>query len=255
MIPVIEDRRLALPGIRHGFFTRQGGVSTGLYDSLNCGIGSKDARDAVHENRARVAAAVGADPDRLASPYQVHGTDVALVETVWAAGMGPKADAAVTAHRGVALAVGVADCGPILLADPLAHVIGAAHAGWRGTLAGVGEAVIAAMEKLGARRQRIVAVLGPTISQANYEVGEDVRERFVADNRHDERLFKPSGRPDHFLFDLPAAIVERLTAAVVAASAVNLCTYADPARFFSYRRSVHRREADYGRMLATIVMA
>lgn len=254
MIPVIEAKSLALTGIRHGFFTREGGVSTGLYESLNCGIGSRDARDAVRENRDLVAAALGAAPDRLAAPYQVHGNDAVAVDEVWAPGMGPKADAVVTNKPGVALAVGTADCGPILLADPKARVIGAAHAGWRGTLAGVGESAITAMEKLGARRERIVAVLGPTISQSNYEVGEDVRNRFIADNPHAARLFKPSGQPDHFLFDLPAAIVARLSAAGVNASNVDLCTYGEPKRFFSYRRSVHCRETDYGRMLSAILM-
>ena len=254
MIEAITDPRLALPGIRHGFFTRAGGVSTGIYASLNCGIGSKDERAAVLENRARAAAALGVAPDRLATPYQVHGTNAVAVDAVWAPGEGPKADVVVTDRPGIALGVGSADCGPILFADPVGRVVGAAHSGWRGALAGVGEAAVVAMEKLGARRERILAVLGPTISQKIYEVGGEVRDKFVADDPVAARFFAPSPRPGHFLFDLPGAIVARLTAAGVAASSVGLCTYADPDRFFSYRRTTHRQEADYGRLLSAIVL-
>jgi YfiH family protein len=253
--PSIVDPRLALPGIRHGFFTRVGGVSTGMYASLNCGIGSRDERAAIAENRARVAAGIGAAANQLATPYQVHGNDAVVVTEVWAPGMGPKADAVVTDRPGIALGVGTADCGPILFADAEARVIGTAHSGWRGALAGIGEAAIAAMETLGAKRKRIVAVLGPTISQANYEVGFEVRDRFVAHDPKGAHFFKPSPQADHFLFDLPGAIVARLTAVGVAASAVNLCTYAEPERFFSYRRTTHQRETDYGRMLSTIMLA
>jgi polyphenol oxidase len=253
--PSIDDPRLALAGVRHGFFTRVGGVSTGMYTSLNCGIGSRDERAAIAENRARVATAMGATTDRLATPYQVHGVNTVTVTKVWAPGMGPKADAIVTNQRGVALGISTADCGPILFADAGARVIGAAHAGWRGALAGIGESAIAAMETLGARRKHIVAVLGPTISQANYEVGFEVRDRFVASDSKNGRFFKPSGQADHFLFDLPGVIVARLAAAGIAASAVNLCTYAEPERFFSYRRTTHQRDTDYGRMLSTIMLA
>jgi YfiH family protein len=256
MIPVIADARLAaLPGIRHGFFTRAGGVSSGMYASLNCGVGSNDQRALVRENRARVAAAIGATPDKLATPHQVHGTAAVVVEEVWAPGDGPKADALVTNRPGIALGVGTADCGPILFADAEAGVIGAAHSGWRGALAGIGESCVVAMEGLDARRERIVAVLGPTISQPNYEVGAEVRDRFIADHPGNARFFAPSARPGHFLFDLPGAIVARLNAAGVATSSVGLCTYADPERFFSYRRTTHRREADYGRLLSVIMLA
>lgn len=253
-IPVIAEPRLALPGVRHGFFTRAGGVSAGIYASLNCGIGSRDERAAVMENRARACAAIGAAADRLATPYQVHGTQAVVVDAVWAPGAGPKADALVTNRAGIALGVGSADCGPILFADPVGRVVGAAHSGWRGALAGVGEAAVAAMEGLGARRERIVAVLGPTISQKNYEVGGEVRDRFVAGDPQAARFFAPSTRAGHFLFNLPGAIVARLAAAGVSASNVGLCTYADPQRFFSYRRATHNHEPDYGRLLSAIML-
>jgi hypothetical protein len=253
--PSIQDARLAtLPGIRHGFFTRAGGVSAGLYASLNCGIGSKDDRANVLENRSRVAAALGAQADRLATPYQVHSADVVVVETVWPPGQGPKADATVTDRPGIVLGVGTADCGPILFADPEARVIGAAHAGWRGARAGVGEATVAAMEKLGAKRKRIVAALGPTISQANYEVGPEVRDTFVGDDASNARFFIPSTVPDRFMFDLPGFIAAQLMATGVTAGILQRCTYADPERFFSYRRATHLQESDYGRMLSAIVL-
>ncbi len=255
MTPRLTDTALAaLPGISHGFFTREGGVSAGIYASLNCGVGSKDDRSLVMENRARVAAAVGATPERLAAPYQVHGTTVAMVEAAWPAGEGPKADALVTDRPGIALAIGTADCGPILLADAGARVIGAAHAGWRGALAGVTDSVIAAMVTRGARRDRIVAALGPTISRANYEVGPELVAAFLADDPENERFFRPSGRDGHSLFDLPGYIVARLTAAGVAAANLALCTYAEPERFFSFRRTTHRGEADYGRQLSAIML-
>ncbi len=255
MVPHLTDARLAaLPGIAHGFFTRAGGVSTGVYASLNCGTGSRDARLAVLENRARVSAALGVDANRLATPYQVHGTDAVIVETAWEPGKGPKADAVVTDRPGLALGIGTADCGPILFADASARVIGAAHAGWRGALAGVAEAAIAAMETLGARRQRIVAVLGPSISQANYEVGPELVARFTEADPANARFFVPSPRASHALFDLPGYTVNRLTAAGVAAANMDLCTYAEPERFYSYRRATHLGEPDYGRLLSAIVL-
>jgi YfiH family protein len=256
MIPLIADPRLsALAGIRHGFFTRAGGVSSGIYASLNCGVGSKDERTLVLENRRRATDALGVAADRLATPYQVHGTETVTVTEAWGSGLGPKADAVVTNRPGIALGIGSADCGPILFADAEARVIGAAHSGWRGALAGVGAACVEAMEKLGARRGGIVAVLGPTISQANYEVGAEVRAQFVEAKAGNARFFHPSGRAEHFLFDLPGAIVASLEDAGVAASSVELCTYADQERFFSYRRATHRKEGDYGRLLSAIVLA
>ncbi len=253
--PHLTDPRLAaLPGIRHGFFTRAGGVSQGIYASLNCGVGSADDRAKVLENRGRVAAALGVGLERLASPYQVHGTDAVPLTAPWPSGQRPRADAVVTDRHGIALAVGTADCGPVLLADASARVVGAAHAGWRGALAGILEAAVAAMEELGAHRGEIVAALGPTISQANYEVGSEVEDRYVTADRANARFFRRSARDGHSLFDLPGYIVERLTAAGVAASQLSACTYADGERFFSYRRATHRGEPDYGRQLSAIVL-
>src|SRR6185295_1367548 len=179
------------------------------------GVGSADDRGKVAANRARVAAAVGAEADDLVTPYQVHGTDAIVVETPWSSDARPRADALVTTRRGIAIAVGTADCGPVLLADPQAGVIGAAHAGWRGALAGVTDSAITAMERLGARRDRIVAALGPTISQPNYEVGPEVVAKFIAADRGNARFFVQSGREGHSLFDLPGYIVARLRQAGV----------------------------------------
>ena len=243
-----------LPGIRHGFFTREGGVSTGIYRSLNCGVGSNDERDLVLENRARVTAALGVAPDRLATPYQVHSAEALAVTTVWEPGKGPKADAVVTDRPGIALGVGSADCGPTLFADAEARIIGASHSGWRGALAGILESTIEAMEQLGARRDRIVAVLGPTISRTNYEVGPELRQKFASADQKNLIFFKPAPRPGHSLFDLPGFIVSRLAAAGVTAHSLALCTYADEERFFSYRRATHRGEADYGRLLSAIAL-
>ncbi len=255
MTPRITHPALGeLPGIRHGFYTRAGGVSSGIYASLNCGIGSKDDRAHVLENRARVTAALGAAADRLATPYQVHGIDVVTVDEPWQTGKGPKADATVTGRAGVVLGVGTADCGPILFADPSARVVGATHAGWRGALAGVAGATVAAMERLGARRENIVAILGPTISQENYEVGPEVRDAFLASDPGSVRFFAPSVRDDRFQLDLPAFIVANLTANGVTADSIGLCTYADDTRFFSYRRATHRGEPDYGRLLSAIMI-
>jgi YfiH family protein len=253
--PVLTHGLLdVVPGVRHGFFTREGGVSVGVYKSLNCGVGSRDDRALIFKNRSRAAAVLGVAPGRLATPYQVHGTNAVIVDTVWPTGQGPEADAVVTNRRGIAVGVGTADCGPVLLADAEAHVVGAAHAGWRGALAGIIESAVAAMERLGARRERIVGVLGPMISQRNYEVGRDVIEAFTQADRSNARFFIPSERPGHALFDLPGYIVARLLAAGIAADDMRLCTYADPARFYSYRRATHQSEPDYGRLLAAIAI-
>lgn len=251
-----SDALSAFPRIRHGFFTREGGVSEGIYASLNCGVGSQDDRSAVGENRARVAAALGVAPGRLATPHQIHSDVAVIVDEPWQAGEGPKADAVVTARPGLAVGVGTADCGPVLFADGEAGVVGAAHSGWKGAFTGILEATLDAMESLGGRRERIVAVLGPTISRAAYEVGPEFHARFLDAGAGNARFFEPSGRDGHHLFDLPAYIGARLTAGGVARfEDLALCTYADEARFFSYRRTTHRGEPDYGRLLHAIAIA
>jgi YfiH family protein len=251
----IEAPALALPGIAHAFFTRPGGISTGVYAGLNTGTGSGDSRDTVLENRARAADYLGVAPERLVTPHQVHGVDAIVVEQVWAPGKGAKADAVVTNRPGIAVGVGTADCGPVLFADAEARVVAAAHAGWKGALAGILESAVAAMERLGAQRARIVAVLGPTISRPAYEVGPEFVERFSAAETENGRYFQPSDREGHAFFDLPAYIVARLERSGLASvSDLGLCTYADEGRFFSYRRATHRGEADYGRLLAAIAL-
>ena len=238
--------------IRHAFFTRQGGVSEGLYAALNGGLGSSDAPERVAENRARMCGQLGLPARNLVSLYQVHSAEVVTVEAPFTER--PKADAMVSRVPGLALGIATADCGPILFADPENRVVGAAHAGWKGALGGVIEATVAAMERLGARRAGIVAVLGPTIAQASYEVGADFRERFRAEAPGSERFFA-DGRPGHAQFDLPAFILARLAQAGIGeASALGLCTYADPDRFYSFRRTTHRGEPDYGRLISAIAL-
>ena len=240
-------------GIAHGFFTRAGGVSEGLYAGLNVGLGSKDEPERVRENRARVAGWFGAGADDLATLYQIHSPDVITVNGP-DGGERPKADGQVTATPGVVLGVLTADCGPVLFADAGARVIGCAHAGWKGAFDGVLENTIAAMEALGARRQNIVASLGPSISRANYEVGPEFHERFIARDEGWARFFAPSGKPGHYMFDLPGLTASRLEQAGVRAENLDICTYADEASFFSYRRSTHRNEPDYGRQISAIMI-
>jgi polyphenol oxidase len=252
---VIEAATLALPGIRHGFFTREGGVSAGLYASLNGGLGSHDDAANVAENRARMAAALDVEPHCLLTAHQIHSPDVLVAEKTFQPNARPRADAIVTCTPGLAVGVTSADCGPILLADAEARVIGAAHAGWRGALAGVAEATVAAMERLGAERRRLRAALGPMIRQDHYEVGPDLMARFAAEDEESARFFRPAPREGHALFDLPGYIAERLTrAGIRQIEDLGLCTYADAGRFFSYRRSTHRAEADYGRHINAIVL-
>jgi YfiH family protein len=254
---MLQARSLGeIPGIRHAFFTRTGGVSDGIYQSLNGGVGSKDRPAHVAENRARMAAALTVAPDRLLAVYQIHSPEVVTVEAPWAMDERPRADAMVTRVPGIGLGIGTADCGPVLFADTDARVIGAAHAGWRGALTGVIEATVAAMEKLGAARGRIVAAAGPMIRQPNYEVGSDLIERFVAADPDNARFFTPGARAGHAQFDLGGYIAARLKAAGVGTiEDLGLCTYADPERFFSYRRSTHRHEPDYGRHINAIALA
>ncbi len=245
----------ALAGIRHAFFTRDGGVSDGLYESLNGGPGSDDAPGKVMENRARMAAALGVRPDHLLTAYQIHSPDVVTIERPWDPQARPRADAIVTRVPGLAIGVTTADCGPVLLADETAGVIAAAHAGWRGAATGILEATVAAMERCGAERGRTVAALGPTIRQPNYEVGPEFVARFRTDDPENERFFRPSSRPDHALFDLPGYIATALARAGIGrVEDVGHCTYADAARFFSYRRSTHRHERDYGRHINAIAL-
>ena len=244
-----------LPGIRHAFFTRRGGVSGGIYQSLNGGTGSHDVPAHIAENRARMAAAVGVAPDRFLTCYQIHSPTVVVAEAPWTGETRPRADAIVTRVAGLAIGVSTADCGPVLFADASARVIGAAHAGWRGALAGVTDQTIAAMERLGADRRRIVAALGPMIRQPNYEVGQDLVGQFLAADGANERFLRPAAKAAHAMFDLAGYVAARLAAARIATvEDIGLCTYADADRFFSYRRATHRGEADYGRHINAIAL-
>lgn len=243
-----------LPGVRHGFFTREGGVSDGVYQSLNIGLGSDDGPAQVTENRRRVADRLGVAADRLLFPYQIHSPDVRIVDGPWADTERPRVDALATARPGLAIGVSTADCGPVLFADAKAGVVGAAHAGWKGAIGGVLEATLEAMQRLGAERSSITAVLGPTISLRSYEVGPEFVDRFLAEDAANRRFFADGERPGHSFFDLPGYIVRRLDNAGVAASALGACTYRDETRFYSYRRATHRREKDYGRLASAIVI-
>lgn len=252
----IESALLSKNGkdrFRHGFFTRRGGVSEGLYQGLNVGLGSHDAPERVRENRSRVSRWFGLPPERLATVHQVHSPDVVVVDAHYD-GSRPQADALATATPGVILGVLTADCGPILFADPENGVIGAAHAGWKGALTGVLENTIAAMEQLGADRESIVACLGPSISAQNYEVGPEFIARFLEQDPAYEAFFSPSDREGHAMFDLQGLTLKRLTDAGLRAESLGLCTYADPGSFFSYRRTTHAGEPDYGRQISAIAI-
>jgi polyphenol oxidase len=251
----LQAASLTRAGLRHAFFTRQGGVSTGIYASLNGGVGSRDAPAAVAENRARMAGVVGVKPERFLVPFQIHSAEAVVVSTPWPADARPRVDGIVTATPGLALGVTGADCGMILFADTRAGVIGAAHAGWGGALNGVLEATLVAMEKTGARRADTLTALGPMIGPQSYEVGPEYRARFLAASAEHTRFFTRSVKPEHFMFDLPGFIEMRLERAGVAGfENLGLDTYADDTRFFSYRRSVHRKEADYGRLVAALAL-
>jgi polyphenol oxidase len=251
----VEARLLALAGIRHAFFTRAGGVSRGLYESLNGGTGSDDVAANVTENRARMAAALGVEPSRLLTAYQTHSPDVVVAEAPWPAGSRPRADAIVTRIEALAIGVTTADCGPVLFAEPRGRVIGVAHAGWRGALTGVVESTVAAMERLGAKRDQIRAAIGPMIRQPSYEVGPDLIARFDTDDSQNQRFFTPAARDGHALFDLGGYVAARLKRAGVGhIEDLGLCTYADASRFFSYRRTTQHAEADYGRHISAIAL-
>ncbi|SEW27640.1 conserved hypothetical protein [Aliiroseovarius sediminilitoris] len=241
----------ALAPLKHGFFTRRGGASSGVYAGLNCGIGSQDQSELVMINRERVAGAMGVEPNNLCGVHQVHSPDVVtLHEPV--NGAKPKADALVTATPGLVLTILTADCQPVLFADRNAGVIGAAHAGWKGALGGVLEATIDAMTALGATRGGITAIIGPTISQRAYEVGPEFFDDFMIENPDYGRFFA-GGEGDRALFDLPGFGLHLLREAGVGhAEWVGHCTYSDPDRFYSYRRSCHKNESDYGRLISAI---
>jgi hypothetical protein len=249
--PLLANRSGAT--VAHGFFTRNGGVSTGIYRGLNVGTGSKDRPENVAENRERVAAWFGSGLEKLATVYQCHSPDVVTIAADWD-GTRSDADALVTDVPGMVLGVLAADCGPVLFADPGARIIGAAHAGWKGAFTGVLENTIAAMERLGASRQNIIASLGPSISRLSYEVGPDYVARFVATDAANERYFSPSANAGHSMFDLPSYTIDRLRLAGVTAENLDICTYADEDRFFSYRRTTHRAEPDYGRQISAIML-
>jgi hypothetical protein len=245
---------LKAPGIAHGFFTRDGGVSRGIYASLNCGGGSGDDPASVAENRARATAALGVARDALATNNQVHGCEVVTVEQAWTRAERPRADGMVTRRRGVALGILTADCVPVLFADAEAGVIGAAHAGWRGALSGVLDATLRAMVTLGARPDRVRAGFGPAIAQASYEVGPEFPAPFLAQDPGHRKFFEAltNGK---FRFDLPAYVKTRLDGLGLAAVAsTGGDTAADAARFFSYRRSRLAGEPDYGRLLSAIAL-
>jgi len=243
-----------VPRLRHAFFTREGGVSTGLYASLNGGVGSNDDPAHVAENRRRMAEHLGVAPSHFLSLYQVHSPDVVIATKPWAADARPHADATVTNVPGLAIGATAADCGPVLFVDPSARVIGSAHAGWKGAFGGVLENTIAAMETLGAARASIVAAIGPLIRQPSYEVGAEFVARFTEADAANARFFVPSARADHSMFDLAGYIRLRLErAGLQAIDDTGIDTYPDE-RLFSYRRSVHRKEPDYGRNIHAIVL-
>jgi polyphenol oxidase len=246
-------RASLLAGVPHGFLGRRGGVSEGVCAGLNVGFGSGDDRDRINENRRRAVEAV-APGAALTSVFQVHGADVVEVTAPWSDEARPHADALVTARPGIALGILTADCAPVLLADPAAGVVGAAHAGWKGAFAGVLGATVDAMERLGATRERILASVGPAIGRKSYEVDEGLYGRFLeADDDND--LFFTDGRPGRYQFDLEGYVLARLAAAgVKKIEALGLDTYADPARFYSYRRATHLGEPSYGRQISIIAL-
>ena len=254
---MIQSKPLAaLSHVRHAFFTRMGGVSEGIYASLNGGQGSSDAPGCVAENRRRMASELSVADGHLVSCFQIHSAEAVIATTPWTRAEAPRADAIVTATPGLAIGVSIADCGPVLFADREARVIGAAHAGWKGAFTGILEATVTKMEELGAARSRIVAAIGPLIRQSSYEVGPEFVTRFRERDAMNIRYFAPSERSGHAMFDLPGYIRSRLAALKIAAVDDICCdTYSEEKYFFSFRRSVHRNEPDYGRLVAAITLA
>ncbi|MDC0033211.1 peptidoglycan editing factor PgeF [Alphaproteobacteria bacterium] len=255
-LPAIEAPALrAVPGIRHGFFTREGGVSTGLYHSLNCGFGSDDDPINVTENRRRVCDAFDVPGEALITSYQVHGAKVFIVKQAGSCDFPPKADGLATSVPGIALGILSADCAPVLFADSEAGVIGACHAGWRGALDGIIDATLVSMERLGAQRSQICAAIGPCIAQMSYQVGPEFRKQFIAADDSNERLFDDDDE-GRYLFDLPGFVINCLAHAGIAdGSWVGLDNFTEDQQLFSYRRSTHRGEADFGRGLSAIMLA
>jgi polyphenol oxidase len=250
---MIESEHLKRPGVAHGFFTRGGGYSTGVFASLNCGLGSGDDPELVLKNRDVVARALGVE--HVATAHQVHSADVVEVTSPWANDQRPKVDGLVSCTKGVALGVLTADCGPVLFADDNALVIGACHAGWKGALHGVAAATVASMERLGAKRTNITAVLGPTISKVAYEVGPEFPASFLRQSSAHGQYFAPSTKEGHFMFDLPGYLRDQMkTLGLKSVIDLGLCTYSDEARFYSYRRATHRGETDYGRLMSAIAL-
>lgn len=253
--PITADCLAEIGGVAHGFFTREGGVSAGIYDSLNCGTGSKDARADVLENRRRVAASLVPNADRILTCHQIHSADAIVVTTPWEAGENPKADGMVTRVPGIVLGALAADCAPVLFADPKARVVGAAHAGWKGALTGVLEATVRAMESIGASRLRIRAALGPCIGPEAYEVGPEFEARFLDVDAGYARFFRRRSATSRPTFDLPGFVLARLaTVGLDTIESCTRCTYSDEAGLFSYRRATHRSEPDYGRQVSAIVL-
>lgn len=257
-VPITDPVLGGIAGLRHGFFTRRGGVSRGVYESLNVGYGSDDAREAVAENRRLAMAALDRPAEALNTVYQVHGTEVALAETCWDPTKAPQADAQVTDRPGVVIGILTADCVPVLFAGTAADgrkVVGAAHAGWKGALAGVLESTMASMEKLGASRDGICAAIGPCIGQDSYEVGPEFSAPFLAQDPANERFFRPGRREGHPMFDIAGYVESRLGAAGIGAvGRIAADTCAEPEQFFSYRRKTHAGEPDYGRQLSAITI-
>jgi len=254
-LPAIEAPSLKqFPLLRHGFFTRQGGVSQGIYRSLNIGLGSSDDPAHVAQNRMLVAEHFGVDVSCLLTVHQYHSADVIPVTAPFSADR-PKADALVSQVPGLALGIATADCAPVLFADPLNKVIGAAHAGWRGAYQGILENTVAAMEALGAQRKNILAVIGPCIGNENYEVGKEFFDRFLGLSMDNRRYFVASPQKKYYFFDLGAYNADRLKYIGVKCERLEYCTYADEVRFFSHRRMVHRKEADYGRQISVIAIS
>jgi purine-nucleoside/S-methyl-5'-thioadenosine phosphorylase / adenosine deaminase len=254
--PIVAPSLAAISGIAHGFFTREGGVSDGLYAALNCGLGSNDDPDKVLENRNRVAATLDAPGAPVVTLYQTHSAIAHVVTVAPDPANLPKADAVVTATPGVVVGCLTADCCPVLFAEPAAKVVAAAHAGWRGAVGGILEAAVAAMCNAGARRERITAAIGPCIGQAAYEVGPEFKAEVLALNYDNARFFdKLSGR-ERPHFDLPGYLMARLaTLELKTVESATACTYENESQFFSYRRSCHRNEPDYGRQISAIVVA